>query len=154
MDASQLNPNYIIINSKTKNNIMANSDFWRIYYSDENVSFNGVYIKFKLKDIMIDKYFSKIKCCFKDNEQNKHTINKLLKIEKIILNKMINTNNCATYRIEEQLNQYFIKIFPTGSIKLGKYDEITFLLKISGLWSTDIQKKYGLTFRFFIVENI
>ena len=87
---------------------MANSDFsWRIYYSDENVSFNGVYIKFKLKDIMIDKYFSKIKCCFKDNEQNKHTINKLLKIEKIILNKMINTNNCATYRIERTIKSIF-----------------------------------------------
>ena len=41
-------PHYIIINEKTKNNIMDQSDFHRLIYSDEFVSINGIYLIFSL----------------------------------------------------------------------------------------------------------
>ena len=44
INTTQFNPNYIIINNKTKNNIMNNSDFFRILYSDDTISINGIFI--------------------------------------------------------------------------------------------------------------
>ena len=42
-------PHNIIISEKTRNNIMAGSDFYRLIYSDTLVSTNGIFIKFNLK---------------------------------------------------------------------------------------------------------
>ncbi len=153
VDSPNFDPHYIIINNKTKNNIMNNSDFLRIYYSDEYMTTNGLFISFKLKNIIIDKYFNKIKCHIDKSDFNKNVINQLLRIEKNILNKMTEQYSEPVYRIEEQLKQNYIKIFPSETMELRKYNNLNFLLKISGIWSTDIHKKYGLTFRFFIVED-
>ena len=60
----QFSINNIIISDKTKNNILENGDFYRIYYSDKNASFNGIYLQFKLKKVIIGPYFNKIKCSF------------------------------------------------------------------------------------------
>ena len=142
----------IIINYKIKNNILNNSDFYRIFYSDEFMTTNGLFINFSLKDIFIEKYFQKIKCSFANNNFNNNTIKYLLKIENSILNKL-NLNYNQECRIEEQLKQYFIKIIHDSYIKLGKYDSLNFILKISGIWSSESNKTYGLTFRFYIVKN-
>ena len=40
----QYEVNNIMISDKTKNNIMNNSDFYRIYFSDEYITFNGLSI--------------------------------------------------------------------------------------------------------------
>ena len=60
INSGDFNPHYIIISEKTKNNIMAGSDFYRLIFSDEYVSTNGLFINFDLKDINIEKYFNKI----------------------------------------------------------------------------------------------
>ena len=39
--ANEFAQNNILINNKTKNNIMNNSDFFRILYSDDKITFNG-----------------------------------------------------------------------------------------------------------------
>ena len=50
---TDFNPHHVIISEKTKNNIMAGSDFHRLIFSDELVSTNGLFINFKLKNINI-----------------------------------------------------------------------------------------------------
>lgn len=145
---NNFNNDNLILSEKQKNNILVGSDFYRLYYSDEFCTFNGVYFNFMIKNIHIQKYFNKIKCVF-DTEINKTQINNILNIEKNILNKFEPfLNKKKEYIIEEQIKQGFIKIFMEKQIKYGKYNNINLILKISGIWVQN--DKYGLTFRFFI----
>ena len=148
LQLDQFDINNIFTSEKTKNNIMNNSDFYRLYFSDQEITTNGIYLNFTLHNITIDKYFNKIKCCFDDS--NNAIINKIIEIEKTVLDrcKDININKCT--RIEEQMSHNYIKIFDQSNLALGNYKNINILLKISGIWSSNSQRQYGLTFRFFI----
>ena len=56
-----------------------------------------------------------------------------------------------TYRIEEQLQNGFIKIFyNTNQNTPTKYTSVKLLLKVSGIWTS--AKEYGVTFRFFFIR--
>tara|TARA_X000000368_G_scaffold380301_1_gene336022 strand:+ start:1298 stop:1780 length:483 start_codon:yes stop_codon:yes gene_type:complete len=148
------NPHNIIISEKTKNNVMVGSDFHRLIFSDEFCSTNGIYIHFSLTNISVEKYFNKIKCCFENNSHNNGTISSIKSIEKMILNKFKNIQNkCLSCRIQEQLQNGFIKLYGDDTIKYGVKSKIDFLLKISGIWVSNQQNNFGLTFRFFIFNN-
>lgn len=143
-----MNINNLILSEKQKNTILAGSDFYRIYYSDENMSLNGIYMQVDILNINIQKYFNKVKCIFDENINNE-IIDKILSIEKVILNKYKDFMKTEPeFIIEEQLRQGFIKIFTEKNINYGKYKKINLILKISGLWAQET--KYGLTFRFLI----
>jgi|TARA_R110002074_G_C12397571_1_gene653855 hypothetical protein len=144
----QFEENNIIFSEKTKNTILANGDFYRIYYSDKNMSLNGIFINFKLKRVLIEPYFNKVKCTF-DYNSNTVVINYLKNIEKKILGSL-NNNNKNVYRIEEQLSNNFIKIFSELDQYKKKFDELNILLKISGIWHN--KNEYGITFRFFFTH--
>ena len=147
-------PHYIIINEKTKNNIMDQSDFHRLIYSDEFVSINGIYLIFTLENVNIEKYFNKIKCNFDTSPKNNKVISNIKSIEKMILNKYRNTDNkTLACRIQEQLENNYIKLYGSDNINYGKNKEINFYLKISGIWVSNGTNEYGLTFRFFIFNN-
>ena len=147
-------PHFIIISEKTKNNIMDQSDFHRLIYSDENISINGIFLKFSLENVSIEKYFNKIKCNFENNALNNKVISDIKSIERMILNKFTNeTNKSITCRIQEQLENNYIKLYGTDNIKFGKNKIINFYLKISGIWVSNGTQEYGLTFRFFIFNN-
>jgi len=79
VDPTQLDMNNIIVSERNINNIMENAFFYRIFYSDENMNSNGIFIYFSLTNIKIEKYFNKIKCYFLDN-QNNIIINKIKNI--------------------------------------------------------------------------
>ena len=149
MSLKQFNEEFIILSDKIKNNIMNNSDFYRIYYSSPDITFNGIFLDFELNDIIIEQYFNKIKCCFTINEHNKKIIERILDIEKSILKNSNIFNKTPIYRIEEQLHNNFIKIFDDKCTKIGNYKNKKFFLKISGIWANS-SNEYGLTFRFFI----
>ncbi len=149
MSLKQFNEEFIILSDKIKNNIMNNSDFYRIYYSTPNITFNGIFLDFELENINIEQYFNKIKCCFTYNENNMNIIGNILEIEKNILKKSNIFNKSPVYRIEEQLQNNFIKIFDDKCTKIGHYKNKKFFLKISGIWANS-SNEYGLTFRFFI----
>jgi hypothetical protein len=151
--SNEFDPHYILINNKTKNNIMNNSDFFRILYSDQYITINGIYVHFVLQNIHIEKYFNKVKCCFFNNQYNNKSISDIVNIESIALEKIKNTLPGYTpiYRMKEQLQQYFIKIFNENHIRLGSHEKIIFILKISGIWANDNNKTYGITFRFYII---
>jgi hypothetical protein len=146
----QFSINNIIISDKTKNNILENGDFYRIYYSDKNVSFNGIYLQFKLKKVIIEPYFNKIKCSFLPSK-NETIINYLKDIEKNIL-EIIDIKEKKIFRIEEQLNNSFIKIFSETDKTKKKLEEINILLKISGIWHN--KNEIGITFRFFFTHQL
>ena len=55
LNTNQYDINNVIISEKTKNNIMTNGDFYRLYYSTEDIILNGLHISFELKNISIEK---------------------------------------------------------------------------------------------------
>jgi hypothetical protein len=145
--------NHIIISDKSKNNVIENSFFYRIYYSNSIVSMNGIYIKFNLYDLGVEDYYNKIKCTFsRYDDRNKHAIDKLIEIEHEILKNYIQLTPNPVYTIREQLVNYYIKLFHKDSNKLtGNLSNLSIILKISGIWLTN--KEHGLTFRFIIVDK-
>ena len=149
---NQFDIHNVMISDKTKNNIMNNSDFYRIYYSNEHFTLSGVCIFFSLNNITIEKYFNKIKCNFEENSINKTNVQKIKNIEKMILEKYDDINNNKVFRIDEQLSNKFLKLFDENILNIGRYDTINFQLKISGIWSQSETNEYGLTFRFFVIK--
>ena len=143
---NKFNKNNLFLSEKQKNNILQGSDFYRLFYSDSNITLNGVFLKYTIININIQKYFNKIKCVFKETE-NEKTIKSIIKLEKIILNLFGPLlDRIPVYTIEEQLKQNFIKIFTEKNTIYGKYESVNILLKISGIWVDN--EKFGLTFRF------
>ena len=152
LNTNQYDINNVIISEKTKNNIMTNGDFYRLYYSTEDIILNGLHISFELKSISIEKYFNKIKCIFDNNDYNNNTVFLLKNIEKKLLERYRGINRECVYRIGEQLENKFIKIFDDNYINIKRYKSIKFVLKVSGIWSS--QNEFGLTFRFFLTPII
>lgn len=145
--------NNVIISDKSKNNVIENSFFYRMYYSNDLVSMNGIYIKFNLYDLEIEEYYNKIKCNFsRYDDRNKFLIRQLTTIEHEILKNYIQLTQNPVYTIREQLMNYYIKLFNKENNRLiGKLSSVSVILKISGLWLTN--KEHGLTFRFIIVDK-
>ena len=154
-DITTLNTNNIICNDKIKNNIMNNSYFYKLIYSDELCSFTGVFFTFKLKNIFIEKYFNKLKCTISSDENNISIIKQISHIEQKILDKFYDnySNFRLNYRIKEQLKNMNIKLQNPKINKYTTYKNVTFLVKISGIWSSTDKKEAGLTFKFFIINN-
>jgi len=137
--------NNIYYQEKVKNTVMDNSNFLRVSYSNELFILNGVFIHFNLKLHTIEKSFNKYKCLFDINSQI-DVISRLCDVETFIMNKYIISNETRNktpiYRIKEQLNNGFLKLF--NDVNLNNVNE--FILKIYGIWETDIE--YGLTYKF------
>jgi len=143
----QYNQNAIIFSDRVKNNILNDAHFYRLYYSDEHFTTNGLHIYFTLNNIKIEKYFNKIKCNF-DKYKNVNIVHFLKKLEVTILQCLpTHTNKNLIYQIEEQLNNNFIKIFSNTEC-LTTFKNIDILLKISGIWENS--GEYGITFRFYV----
>ena len=110
---------------------------------------------FNLKKVRIERYFNKIKCVFENNSENQGTITYIKSIERLILNKFKNNKNKdMSRRIYEQLENGFIKLYPQNeNVVYKEHNNLKFLLKISGIWSSNENNSFGLTFRFFIINN-
>jgi len=147
LQPGQYNSNNIMFSEKTKNNILNNGDFYRLYYSAQNFTTNGLFILLSLKHVKVESYFSKVKCCF-DKGVNSQLIKFVKYLESEILNMVpISSKLKPIHRVDEQLSQGFIKIFSQEEHHKYSSDRIQVLLKISGIWADE--STYGLTFRFF-----
>ena len=137
----QFDINNVILCEPIKNNIITDGKFIRIIYSNNIVTFNGIYLLIKLEHTTCNKHYSKYKCEFNICD-NHEIINSIELIEKMVLNKYNVTNKNVHYKITEALK--------TGSFKthtnINDTDDYNFILKISGIWETD--NKYGLTYKF------
>jgi hypothetical protein len=121
IDYNNFDINNIFFYDPIKNNIIDDSTFVRIIYSDHNVILNGLYLQ-----ITLDKL----------NDLNNLNIlyNILENIETSILNK---------YKLNiEKVNR--IKVQLVYIIKYIKNNKL--ILKISGIWENN--NKIGLTYKF------
>jgi len=124
-----------------KNNIMEQSSFIRIIYSNSIFILNGIYLLITLNDITCEKYYTKYKCTFNITD-NQDIIERIKNIEESILNKYSNTNKIKQLKIYDQFKNGNFKIFTdTGSKSI-----CSFILKVSGIWET--HNNYGLTYKF------
>ena len=149
INPTQFKIHNVMLSDKTKNNVMENGNFYRLYYSDSLCNSNGLFIYFTLRDATIEKYFNKIKCSF-NNQDNTHAIEIIKSIERQILNKSGIMKNYI-YRIEEQLTNQYIKIFTDKMVNYGKNSKLELVLKISGIW--DDFTSCGGTFRFYLTNH-
>lgn len=124
-----------------KNNIMNDGYFIRIIYSTPIFTLNGIYLSININHLTIEKYYNKFKCSF-DTNIYKELIERLQTIEDNIIKKINIRGKIPQYKIYEQLKNGNIKIFSENIDKINN----TFLLKIAGIWETDMY--YGLTYKF------
>ena len=146
--------NHIIVCDPIKNSVMQYSNFYKIVYSNELLSLNGLYILFNLNTINQNK--EKILFQYSDN---KICIDKISKIEEYILN-LINTSKNKIYKITELLNNGYIKycyndnlintITSNNSNNVNNFNK-SLIFKISGLWET--KENIGVTFKIILVGN-
>lgn len=145
----QYDYNNIIINKKIKNNVIDDSYFYRIIYSDECISSNGIFILFHFTNTKIENYYNKIKCEFENNRKNNENIKVIKYVEKTILNKFKNIEDKEiSTKLEEQLNNYNIKLFEDKKITIKQNNSMYIVLKISGVWATSTE--IGVTFKFYM----
>jgi len=132
----------VFFQDSVKNTVMDNSNFIRTLYSTNLFTLNGIFLKTNINTSYVEKYFNKYKCIF-DKELNRTVIDKMLLIEKNILQKVEIKNKNAAYRIEDQLSGGNIKLFTDN---LEKSLENQYIFKISGIWETETD--YGVTYKF------
>lgn len=141
----QYNEKYIYFCDSIKNNIMNEGNFIRILYSTKEFSLNGIYLTFNLNDVTLEKYYNKYKCSFQIYS-HKEVFEQINKIEENLLKKVSLKHKIPQYKITEQLRNGNIKIF---SDTLPKENSNQYVLKISGIWETDLY--YGATYKFLMI---
>lgn len=132
---------------KIENNIIPNSYFYNIFYSNKLLYINNVILKFRLNNVVINEYFNKFKCNFNARD-NIETINFLTNLEKKILSLLNNDLDC-NFKLREQLNNGEIKINNyTNKILQTRLNKLDILIKISGIWETQDEK--GIIVKFLV----
>jgi hypothetical protein len=142
----QYNDFYVYFCEPIKNNIMTDSNFIRILYSNEIMTLSGIYLIININDMQCEKYYNKYKCIFNPNYHNE-MIQKIKQIEENLLKKCDIKNKSPQYKIYEQLKNGFIKIFHEVTPKQTN----SFIVKISGIWETP--NSYGVTYKFISIQN-
>ena len=120
---------------------MNDGNFIRILYSTSNFTLNGIYLLIHINDIICEKYYLKYRCTF-NVFMHKDMIDNVKMIEEDILKKYEIKDKIPQFKIYEQLKNGNIKIFSDLTNKTNS----SFILKISGIWETQIH--YGLTYKF------
>lgn len=143
----QYNEDNVYFCDPIKNNIMTDSNFIRILYSNEIITLSGIYLIININDLFCEKYYNKYKCIFNPNN-HMELIENIRQIEENLLCKVELQNKMPQYKIYEQLKNGMIKIFNEITAKPNN----NFLLKISGIWES--QYSFGLTYKFISVKNI
>jgi hypothetical protein len=143
----QYDENYIYFCEPIKNNVMSDGMFIRILYSTPLFVLNGINLFILLNDVTTEKYYNKYKCNF-NSVNHKEMIEKIKIIEENILKAIGIKNKLPQFKIYEQLKNGHIKIF---SDNIEKINNGLFMLKISGIWETEIH--YGITYKFSKINH-
>ena len=143
LDISNLDITNIFFQNPIKNNIIEDSNFIRILYSNDIFILNGIFLSINLNIKYIDKYYNKYKYVFSYID-NKNIIDTISTIESILLYMINIQNKTPIYSIREQLTNETIKLFSDIKPNNNK-KENEFILKIYGIWETD--NEYGITYK-------
>ncbi len=142
---------YVLFGEKTKNNIIENSDYYHIHYSNTYFTSSNIVLNFKLENVNIENYYNKYKCILESSLKyslNIDKINKIKNIEYDILNSF-KTNKKKIYKLTDQLEKKIIKIFTNNNIETNINCNINLILKISGLWEDD--NECGIIYKFILL---
>jgi len=139
-----INPKNVLLCEKVINTIIQNSYFYRINYSTEDYSTNGIFVYLELKNVKPKIFYNKIKYDFSIKE-NKPNLQKIVDLEKNILSCFEYLNKNKKYSIREQIDQGNFKIFNDKILKNN------FILKMSGIWENETE--YGLTYKFIGISH-
>ena len=152
VNADSIHKRHIFFYEQVENKVMINSVFIQTGYSNELFSLSGVYINTEFYVNRTDKYFKKIRYMFESNENNE-MINRLIKIERMILDNIDRPDLTKMYKLKEQLNSSSILVFENNeSVKQVTITGFrNFILKISGVWVSETS--CGITFKFFQVND-
>mgnify|MGYP001279190819 FL=1 len=134
---------YVFFSDVTKNIVISDSIFMRIYYSTDLFTMNGLFLSFPLEIYNVEKSYNKVKCFFKINN-NIDTLNTIKNIEYTIINKLNIERKRPVYAITKQLQEEYIKLYDINIIDRGSTSNI--ICKISGIW--DDGSNFGLTYKF------
>ena len=137
----QFQQHNIYLKPAIENNIIENSKFIKIIYSNELITLNSLFMYFPLINFTTETYFKKKKYIF-DIDSNKNTLDKIYTIEEHILN-MYDSNKCKKHIIKQSLSNGFLKIYPNNTEEQGD-----FIIKISGIWETN--DEYGLNYKIIL----
>jgi hypothetical protein len=157
LDIKNIDPPLLIDNIQyldTKKNIIMEGNFTKIIYSDENITINGLYIYFPFTIKSIYNY----KAYFDSNE-NRESINKILEIEKNLLQ-----HYREIYGKKGLVFSSILAQFNTGFIKLNSFNTTDFVnenifkiqyncvLKISGVWEKN--ETIGMNYKFLQTASL
>ena len=120
----------IFISESNKNN----NNFIKIFYSNNIVFLNSIYIRLHLTNLKISNN--------KINFEHLYNSDKIKNIEYFILNN-INIDKKPVYKLTSILDNKNLKY----SNEIKNY----YILKISGIWET--QDSYGITFKILEYNN-
>lgn len=156
INLQQFDYEHIIICEAIKNSIILYNNFYKLLYSNEFVTFNGIYLllNFKYTHIIKDKIFF-------DISNNVDIIDKINNIEYKILD-ILNIKKEKQLKLKDFLKNGIIKFsyseyneIDNNFIKLKKLKNDNnienFILKISGIWEN--KDNIGITFKIINVKN-
>ena len=126
----------IFIMQPIKNTLINQGFFHKILYSNSFFTSNGLYIKFTLNNT---KYLNGR--LIYNLEDNTNTLNKIVDIEKNILDK-INTEKKIYHKIYDQIKN--------GNIKTSNSNP-DIILKISGIWEND--NSLGISYKIITIND-
>jgi hypothetical protein len=139
------NENYLFFCEPIRNNVINGGNFIRLLYSTVDLTMNGLFIELSLENSEIEKQFTKYKCNFSP-AKHKDLVSSLSVLEHTILTKHnISPVKRKKLQLAEQFSSGSVKLFDTPSLLENSASCKNYLLKISGIWETDIE--YGLTFK-------
>jgi len=128
---------------ETKTNMIIHGSFTKLFYSNEFVTLNSIYLSFNLKH-------STFKICQKffltniNYLENKTTLSMITYIENELLkqyHELYDVNKKKKYLLRDNLNNGSLKIYKQQQVNNGNI-----YLKISGVWESD--DEYGITYKF------
>lgn len=154
-----INKSNIILCDPIKNSIMQYSNFYKLLYSNNYLSLNGIFAVFNLYNIQQNKD----KIIFDNNSNNINyiTIQEIIHLELYLLNLVNHLNKNATYKISEFISNGCFKYCYGDKNNINNinklytddvdYNFTQFILKISGIWET--KENIGLTFKIILLED-
>ena len=159
---NEINKNNILLCDPIKNSLLQDSNFYKLLYSNQDVTINGIFILFELNNYIIHKD----KVTYNINE-NIDLINNITNIEHYLLDKIHNYKK-KNFKLQELfLNSsmkysYSENYIPNNNNENNNENNdkknITnldnnklFILKLSGIWET--KDNLGLTFKIILVNK-
>ena len=140
MQIEQYNSDNIYFSEPANNNIINNGYFYRLQYSNNNITLNYLLFSLRLQDVLLIKYFNKYKCVFNGTNQ---LLTRLKEIEINMLSKITSTKT-PKYNLYEQIKNNCIKFFSSNQYP-ERPPPFNILFKVSGIWEDD--NHYGITYK-------